>query len=86
MPRISPVVSLADVDRERLERWIAAYGTPQQVALRCRIVVAATTGRTNLKTIRFVGTVGNQIDAEFTLGMLDRGVYLARRYAKTLGE
>jgi len=49
MPRISPVVSLADVDRERLERWIAAYGTPQQVALRCRMVLAAATGRTNLE-------------------------------------
>ena len=49
MPRISPVVSLADVDRERLERWISAYGTPQQVALRCRMVLAAATGRTNLE-------------------------------------
>jgi len=33
MPRISPVVSLADAARERLEHWVAAHGTPQQVAL-----------------------------------------------------
>jgi transposase/transcriptional regulator with XRE-family HTH domain len=49
MSRISPVVSLAHADRERLEHWVAAYGTPQQVALRCRIVLAAAAGRTNLE-------------------------------------
>jgi len=48
MPRTSPVVSLSDVDRERLEAWVTAHGTPQQVALRCRIVLAAAAGRTNL--------------------------------------
>lgn len=48
MPRISPVVSLTDVDRERLEAWVSAHGTPQQVALRCRMVLAAAAGRTNL--------------------------------------
>jgi transposase/transcriptional regulator with XRE-family HTH domain len=48
MARTSAVVSLADADRERLEGWAAAHGTPQQVALRCRIVLAAATGETNL--------------------------------------
>jgi transposase/transcriptional regulator with XRE-family HTH domain len=48
MARTSTVVDLADADRERLERWAAAHGTPQQVALRCRIVLAAATGETNL--------------------------------------
>lgn len=47
MPRPSPVVSLSDVERERLEAWVTAHGTPQQVALRCRIVLAAALGRTN---------------------------------------
>jgi len=41
-------VHLADADREQLERWAAAHGTPQQVALRCRIVLAAADGQTNL--------------------------------------
>ena len=49
MPRVSPAVSLSDGDGQRLERWVAAYGTPQQVALRCRIVLAAASGRTNLE-------------------------------------
>src|SRR5262244_340799 len=35
---------LAALDREKLEQWTAAYGTPQQVALRCRIVLAAAAG------------------------------------------
>ena len=48
MPRISPIVSLSDVERERLEAWVSAHGTPQQVALRCRIVLAAAAGQTNL--------------------------------------
>ena len=49
MARVSAVVSLSDADRERLERWAAAHGTPQQVALRCRIVLAAAAGQTNLR-------------------------------------
>ena len=49
MSRTSPVVSLAHADRERLEHWVAAHGTPQQVALRCRIVLAAASGRANLE-------------------------------------
>ena len=31
------------VEQEKLEQWIAAHGTPQQVALRCRIVLAPLT-------------------------------------------
>ncbi|MGH8510153.1 MAG: IS630 family transposase, partial [Gammaproteobacteria bacterium] len=49
MSRTSAIVNLADADRQRLEGWVAAHGTPQQVALRCRIVLAAATGRTNLE-------------------------------------
>ncbi len=36
------------VEQEKLEQWIAAHGTPQQVALRCRIVVAAATGKSDV--------------------------------------
>ncbi len=49
MPRTSPTVSLAEAEREQLELWVAAHGTPQQVALRCRIVLAAAAGETNLQ-------------------------------------
>ena len=48
MARTSAIVSLTDADRERLEGWSSAHGTPQQVALRCRIVLAAADGKTNL--------------------------------------
>jgi hypothetical protein len=32
-------------EREKLKQWIAAHGTPHQVALRCRIVLAAAAGK-----------------------------------------
>jgi transposase len=45
MPRsVSPALTLSDEDREQLERWAAAMGTPQQVALRCGIVLSAAQG------------------------------------------
>jgi transposase len=36
--------SLKESDKEQLRRWTSAFGTPQQVALRCRIVLAASEG------------------------------------------
>src|SRR6516165_10831600 len=36
------------VEQEKLEQWIAAHGTPQQVALRCRIVAAAAAGKSDV--------------------------------------
>ena len=70
MPRtVHPLILSAD-QRNELQRWIAALGTPQQVALRCRIVLAIADGKTegmvavengvNRKTVclwrkRFVG-------------------------------
>lgn len=36
------------VEKEKLEQWIAAHGTPQQVALRCRIVVATAAGKSDV--------------------------------------
>lgn len=38
----------SDVDLEKLEQWVAAHGTPQQVAMRCRIVVAAAAGKSDV--------------------------------------
>jgi transposase len=55
MPRISAVVSLAESDRMQLVRWATAHGTPQQVALRCRIVLAAAAGETNLQIAQAAG-------------------------------
>src|SRR6516165_11999462 len=48
MPRlIVPLVLSAD-ERSELQRWLAALGTPQQVALRCRIVLAVAAGKPEL--------------------------------------
>src|ERR1700674_2972523 len=39
---------LYDVEQEKLQQWTAAHGTPQQVALRCRIVLAAAAGESDV--------------------------------------
>ena len=49
MARISPVVSLSADDLGQLVRWEAAHCTPQQVALRCRLVLAAAAGKQDLE-------------------------------------
>src|SRR5438067_959260 len=45
----SPLVSLAADDLEQVVRWEAAPSTPQQVALRCRLVLAAAAGKQDLE-------------------------------------
>src|SRR5207248_4199958 len=35
-------------ERRQLEAWESSHGTPQQVALRCRIVLAAMAGQDNV--------------------------------------
>src|SRR5450432_3714448 len=39
---------LSEMEREKLQQWTAAHGTPQQVALRCRIVLAAAAGESDV--------------------------------------
>jgi transposase len=41
-------LTLSADQQEQLQQWMAAHGTPQQVALRCRIVLAAAEGRSDL--------------------------------------
>ena len=40
-------MTLSPSDQTQLQEWESAYGTPQQVALRCRIVLAAFAGQQN---------------------------------------
>src|SRR5580693_5962303 len=40
-------VTISAVDEEKVREWIAAHGTPQQVALRCRIVLGAAEGESD---------------------------------------
>jgi transcriptional regulator with XRE-family HTH domain len=49
MARTSPVVNLSAADQAQLARWETAHGTPQQVALRCRLVLAAAVGTPDLE-------------------------------------
>jgi len=44
MPRSAPALALPEADRQQLRQWVSAFGTPQQVALRSRIVLAPTEG------------------------------------------
>src|ERR1700719_2183819 len=39
---------LSELELEKLQQWTAAHGTPQQVALRCRIVLAAAAGESDV--------------------------------------
>src|SRR5215510_14094939 len=47
MRKASFAITLSPTDRTQLERWESAQGTPQQVALRCRIILMALAGEQN---------------------------------------
>jgi transposase len=49
MARVTPVLSLSAEDQAQLVGWESAQGTPQQVALRCRLVLAAADGWPDLE-------------------------------------
>lgn len=44
MPKHAIAVTIKESDRQELERWVSAHQTPQQVAQRCRIILAAAKG------------------------------------------
>ncbi len=50
MPRQAQPIALREADRLELQRWVAAHGTPQQVAQRCQIILLAAEGQQD-KTI-----------------------------------
>src|SRR4030066_260607 len=45
MSRCAMLVTISESDRQELERWVSAHRTPQQVAQRCRIILAAAKGQ-----------------------------------------
>ena len=47
MSRTSPALALKASDERQLRQWVSAFGTPPQVALRSRIVLAAAEGRSD---------------------------------------
>src|SRR5438045_1875829 len=62
MPRPTVVPVVSEDQQKQMEQWLGAMGTPQQVALRCRIVLASAKGQSeaaistemkvNRKTVR----------------------------------
>ncbi len=55
MPRVVPPIRLRLSDREEIERWVKAQGTPQQVALRGNVVLAAAEGKADSEIARQLG-------------------------------
>lgn len=49
MPKVASAVVLSEADRNRLESWVRAQFTPQQVALRSRILLMAANGKQDLE-------------------------------------
>jgi len=56
MPAPVSALSLSDSDRQQLLEWASAFGTPQQVALRCRIVLVAASGQSDQATAEQLAT------------------------------
>jgi transposase len=55
MSNQSVAIRLEAAERTQLQRWERAQGTPQQVALRCRIVLGALAGDSNVSIARELG-------------------------------
>src|SRR5579875_689343 len=47
MPRTAPFLNLNTEDHQQIQQWMRALGTPQQVVLRGRIVLAAAQGQSD---------------------------------------
>ena len=53
---MTPTLSVSLSEQEEIGRWLAAHGTPQQVALRGRIVLGAAAGQSDSAIARQLGT------------------------------
>ena len=52
MPRPTAVLVVSEDQQKQIEQWLAALGTPQQVVMRSRIVLAAGRGRSEADIAR----------------------------------
>jgi hypothetical protein len=52
---------LSEAERQKIQQWSAAHGTPQQVALRCRIVLAAAAGESDVGIARRLSVNRNTV-------------------------
>jgi len=49
---MASLCQLSPSEQDQIRQWLSAHGTPQQVALRCRIVVAAAEGQSDVVIAR----------------------------------
>src|SRR6266480_102851 len=57
MPSPVPALALSDIDRQQVQQWVSAFGTPQQVVLRCRIVLGAAAGQSENSLAQQLGPI-----------------------------
>jgi transposase len=55
MARKSTEITLSDEHRKLLETWVAAHATPQQVVLRCRIILLKADGMNDIRVAEKLG-------------------------------
>jgi len=55
MPNMSLSVQLQPAERAQLEKWESSHRTPQQVAMRCRIILGAVAGQQNVAIAGVLG-------------------------------
>lgn len=55
MPRSTPPLVVTSDQEKQIDQWLAALGTPQQVALRCRIILAVGRGESESATALRLG-------------------------------
>src|SRR5438128_11085433 len=55
MPNKGLAIDLQPSERTQLEQWESAHGTPQQLALRCRIILGAVAGQQNVAIAEGLG-------------------------------
>ena len=55
MANTGVAIKLQSAEQRQLEHWESAHGTPQQVALRCRIVLRAVAGQDNVSIAEALG-------------------------------
>jgi transposase len=55
MSNTSLAIELDPAERTQLEKWESSHGTPQQVAMRCRIILRAMAGQQNVSIAKVVG-------------------------------
>ena len=52
---------LTAVERQKLEQWATAHGTPQQVAVRCRIVLSSAAGESDVRIAKQLSVNRNTV-------------------------